>query len=61
MYRPRCLVATVVSWLWLTVLVAKGRGQAKYVPGKVFDRFITIWLENQVRIGKYYLLDIVTQ
>lgn len=21
---------------------------AAYVPGKAFDRFITIWLENQV-------------
>jgi hypothetical protein len=53
MYRSR-LVAAVVGWscLWLTVLVAKARGQDQYVPGKVFDRFITIWLENQVRIER---------
>lgn len=24
--------------------------KAAYVPGKAFDRFITIWLENQVRL-----------
>jgi hypothetical protein len=27
---------------------------AKLVPGRAFDRFITIWLENQVR--KQYIL-----
>jgi hypothetical protein len=52
MYGPRLVTAVVgwSSWLWLIVLVAKARGQGEYVPGKVFDRFITIWLENQVRI-----------
>ena len=29
---------------------------AAYVPGKAFDRFITIWLENQVRISLFNLL-----
>ncbi|KAI9777614.1 MAG: hypothetical protein M1839_008668 [Geoglossum umbratile] len=49
MYGPRLVTAVVgwSSWLWLIVLVAKARGQDEYVPGKVFDRFITIWLENQ--------------
>lgn len=27
---------------------------ADYVPGKAFDRFITIWLENQVRHSVLY-------
>ena len=31
------------------MLAVEVRGEG-YVPGKAFDRFITIWLENQVRI-----------
>jgi hypothetical protein len=33
--------ATVASYI-------QGGGPATYVPGKAFDRFITVWLENQV-------------
>jgi hypothetical protein len=33
--------------LWL-VLAAVAAATGEYVPGKAFDRFITIWLENQV-------------
>jgi hypothetical protein len=32
----------------LLVLAAVAAATAEYVPGKAFDRFITIWLENQV-------------
>jgi hypothetical protein len=33
---------------FLLVLAAVAAATAEYVPGKAFDRFITIWLENQV-------------
>lgn len=33
---------------FLLVLAAVSAVSAEYVPGKAFDRFITIWLENQV-------------
>jgi hypothetical protein len=32
----------------LLVLAAATAATAEYVPGKAFDRFFTIWLENQV-------------
>jgi hypothetical protein len=32
----------------LLILAAVAAATAEYVPGKAFDRFITIWLENQV-------------
>ena len=37
-YLPSIAIATAVAVT----------AQAAYVPGKAFDRFITIWLENQV-------------
>lgn len=37
-----------------TVLAGLAAAAAALVPGKAFDRFITIWLENQVRI--YYCI-----
>lgn len=39
--------------LWL-VLAAVAAATAEYVPGKAFDRFITIWLENQVCARSIY-------
>lgn len=32
----------------LLLLTGATAATAAYVPGKIFDRFITIWLENQV-------------
>ena len=33
---------------FLLFLASATAATASYVPGKAFDRFITIWLENQV-------------
>lgn len=33
---------------WLLFAGAIAAASAAYVPGRAFDRFITIWLENQV-------------
>jgi hypothetical protein len=33
---------------FLLFLASATAAMASYVPGKAFDRFITIWLENQV-------------
>jgi len=35
---------------FLLFLAGATAAAAAYVPGKAFDRFITIWLENQVCI-----------
>jgi len=36
------------------LLVSASFASAAYVPGKVFDRFITIWLENQVWAAYFF-------
>lgn len=36
--------------IWASLLCVSAVAAA-YVPGKAFDRFITIWLENQVRLA----------
>jgi hypothetical protein len=43
----RCL--SVYALGLLAVLSAAADTGSVIVPGKAFDRFITIWLENQVR------------
>jgi hypothetical protein len=42
---------------FLLVLASATAAAASYVPGKAFDRFITIWLENQVRLLPLLLAD----
>lgn len=48
MRRPLLLVSGLAACL--------GVAGAKLVPGKAFDRLITIWLENQVRLLRDRLL-----
>jgi hypothetical protein len=38
---------TISIMRFLLFLASATAITASYVPGKVFDRFITIWLENQ--------------
>jgi hypothetical protein len=40
---------------FLLVLAAVAAATAEYVPGKAFDRFITIWLENQVPARRVFI------
>jgi hypothetical protein len=39
---------TISIMRFLLFLASATAITASYVPGKAFDRFITIWLENQV-------------
>jgi hypothetical protein len=40
------------SWLFVTLhlalVVDVPKAAGVYVPGKAFDRFVTVWLENEV-------------
>lgn len=45
----RSLVSLLAGASVASTSYIAGGGPDTYVPGKAFDRFITIWLENQVR------------
>lgn len=44
--------------VYYVALVATPVYAATYVPGKAFDRFVTIWLENEVHYSLFFFLEV---